>query len=373
MHTVGVDIPFIKRLRSIAVRSLSRMYRPEENLFVFRLRKTENGIIQEGLSRRYTAIALIGLAGESEAVHSQVLSGQSPFDVCNRLKKDILTIDNLGDVSLILWAARAIGYQNRESIWKRLLELYPADRMHPVLEVAWALSALCIDLEAPVGDLRERLSHRLVSSFNASSAVFPHFLGKDGRGLRSHVTCFADMVYPIQALSKYFIISDDKIALETAALAAKRICRLQGPAGQWWWHYDLRTGEVVERYPVYAIHQDSMAPMALIALREAGGPDFTAEVGKGLRWLEHSPELDNDTLVDERNVITWRKVARKEPGKLSRYVQATASRIHPALRAPGMDYLFPPVAVDYEDRPYHLGWFLHAWDRNACIRWGKEA
>jgi hypothetical protein len=75
----------------------------------------------------------------------------------------------------------------------------------------------------------------------------------------------------------------------------------------------------------------------------------------------HAPELGGGSLIDESAGLIWRKVARREPPKLSRFAQAAASRLHPALRAPGLDTLFPPCAVDYEDRPYHLGWLLHAW------------
>jgi hypothetical protein len=379
-HTVGAisgkgelhnqdEKQFVNELRFLAIRSLCRMYRPEERLFVFRLRKSGNGIVPEGLSRRYSAISLIGLAEEDKAVHDQVLSGQGPADVCDRLRNDIHTIDNLGDVSLILWAARATGYPDCEWAWKRMLDLSPAERTYPVVEVAWALMALCVDREALVGDLRERLARRLVLSFNRSSSMFPHVLGGDGGGMRSHVSCFADMVYPIQALSEYFARFGEKAAIDTATMAAKRICMLQGPAGQWWWHYDVRTGEVVEGYPVYAIHQDAMGPMALFSLREAGGPDFSPEIRKGLSWLARSPELRGGSLVDHEADLVWRKVARREPGKLARYIQAAASGIHPSMRMPGLDIIFPPVEIDYEDRPYHLGWLLYAWKPERAAAW----
>ena len=117
----------------------------------------------------------------------------------------------------------------------------------------------------------------------------------------------------------------------------------------------------MESYPVYAIHQDAMAPMALRALKDAGGGDFDACIDRGLQWLESAPELEGGSLVDERAQMVWRKVARREPLKVSRFVQAACSRVHPALRAPGLDALFPPVAIDREDRPYHWGWFLYAW------------
>jgi hypothetical protein len=44
-----------------------------------------------------------------------------------------------------------------------------------------------------------------------------------------------------------------------------------------------------------------------------------------------------------------------------RYLQSAVSRVHPSFRIPAIDALFPPGAIDYEDRPYHLGWLLYAW------------
>jgi hypothetical protein len=56
---------------------------------------------------------------------------------------------------------------------------------------------------------------------------------------------------------------------------------------------------------------------------------------------------------------------------LSRYLQAGASRLSPALRVPGLDLLFPPRAIDYEDRPYHLGWVLYAWPEARVAVWQR--
>ena len=78
-------------------------------------------------------------------------------------------------------------------------------------------------------------------------------------------------------------------------------------------------------------------------------------------WLAASPELAGGSLIDEGRGVIWRKVARREPGKLSRYLNAGASRVYAPLRVPGLDGLFPARSIDFEDRPYHLGWMLYAW------------
>jgi hypothetical protein len=349
------------------------MYRPKERLFAFRIRRTGEAPILEGSSHRYTAIALIGLAGEDEPVQTSVLAGIGVREASARLVSELDGVRNLGDVALVLWAACAAGYPERRSVAERLLALRPGEAAHPTVEIAWALAALCADLDTPVGPLRKRLAHRLVASFEPRSGMFPHILGGRPGGFRGHVCCFADLVYPVYALARYAEVFGDAEARDVALRCATALCARQGPDGQWWWHYNRRTGDVVERYPVYAVHQDAMAPMALFALERAVHADLCSPIMKGLAWLAAAPELGGGSLLDDGADLIWRKVARREPAKLSRYVQAAVSRLHSGFRTPGLDHLFPPCVVDYEDRPYHLGWLLHAWPGERAARWDGRA
>jgi hypothetical protein len=174
------------------------------------------------------------------------------------------------------------------------------------------------------------------------------------------VACYADLVYPIQAFSYHYQATRRQDSIEMARRCAKVMCSLQGPAGQWWWHYNARIGSVIEGYPVYAIHQDAMGPMCLFALEDACGQRHHDAVEKSVGWLIRTPELGGGSLVDVREGLIWRKVARHEPNKLVRTLQATASKLHPSLRVPGLDSISKPNWIDYESRPYHMGWLLHA-------------
>jgi hypothetical protein len=178
--------------------------------------------------------------------------------------------------------------------------------------------------------------------------------------LRNHVASFADQVYPIQALSRYHAVFGDERALAAANRCADAICRLQGPEGEWWWHYDVRTAGVVEGYPVYSVHQDSMAPMALLDLVEAGGVDHSEAIRRGLRWFQLQP-VSRRPLIDDENGVIWRKLARREPGKLLRRIRAGTTSLHPGLRLGLLDRVFPPGTIDWESRPYHLAWVLDSW------------
>ncbi len=355
----------VPTLRSLAVCSLAKMYCPKERQFAFRLRKNGQGEILEGVSRRYTAIALIGLAGEDEHIVKQVLGEHSLEDVCDHLLNDIDLMEDLGEVALTTWVARLIKHPRTHNAIKALGRFDPGKVTYPTIELSWALTALVIDS----GDLTDMalaksFAQVLTDSFNQKTALFPHGPIRKGlSALCAHVSCFADFVYPIQALSYYYQATNDKRAVEIACRCAEHMCELQGADGQWWWHFDVRTGRTLERYPVYSVHQDSMVPMALSALSKACGQDHSASIEKGLCWLAH-PAEKTDSLIDREHNTIWRSVTRREPGRLVLGLQSTASYMHPAIRVPGVDVFFPPVSIDYESRPYHMGWILHTWPAN---------
>lgn len=349
-------------MRQTALKALARMFRPREQVFAFRLRRDQGQDVLEGISRRYTAIALIGLADEPDSVVSGILAGQSAHAVCNQLLEDIGLAEDLGEVALTLWAARALRHPRAAEAVRHLRWRHPVNASCRTVELAWSLTALVAPGDdATDEELARALAGRLTASFHERSGLFPHWPhGSHAAWLRAHVSCFADLVYPIQALSHYHRLTGDMAALAAARRCADRICRLQGPAGQWWWHYDVRVGRVIERYPVYAVHQDGMAPMALLAIQDASGMDYMAPIAHGMAWLARPPEIPG-SLIDPAAGVIWRKVARHEPRKLVRRGQALVSRLHPALRLPGMDWLFRARDIDFECRPYHMGWILHAW------------
>jgi hypothetical protein len=281
---------------------------------------------------------------------------------------------DVGEAALTLWAARALNHTRADEALRRLQSLDPPQASCPTVELSWCLSALTVPgSDVTDAALAEAIARRLLASFHSHSAMFPHWpAGAKAASLRSHVACFADLVYPIQALSYFYMATRSLEAIDAARRCADRMCELQGPEGQWWWHFDVRTGRVIEGYPVYAVHQEAMAPMALFALQDACGVDHTDAVIKGLRWLVDPPEVP-DSLIDDQAGIIWRKVARHEPFKATRSVQALASRLHPSLRLPGLNRMFRPTFVDYESRPYEMGWILHAWPMERVFRLKNQA
>ncbi len=361
--------PIIEDMRRLAVDALARMYLPADKQFVFHIRRTGCGDVLEGTSRRYTAIALIGLADEGSYAIERVLAGSDLNEVCSRLINDVAVMRDLGEVALAAWAARRVNHPRAEQAVDILRAMRPAEAICPTVELAWSLMSLVVNGGEPADkDLAAAIASRLMNSFSREGGLFPHYpVGACPSRWRAHVGCYADLVYPIQALSWYHRATGNPEALDIADRCACRMCELQGAAGQWWWHYDVRTGVMLEKYPVYAIHQDAMGPMCLFAVEEAGGRAHHDAIVRSVRWLVDGPELTS-SLIDRQAGIIWRKVARREPNKLVRKMQAGLSAINANLRVPLVDWIFPPGQVDWESRPYHMGWILHAFTRERLAR-----
>jgi len=216
-------------------------------------------------------------------------------------------------------------------------------------------------LESYARPVLDQAKRRLTGLFKPGPELFQRH---NRPGLRQsigrRVACFADQVYPILALSNYGSLFDDTECIEYAAAAAEQICTFQGPLGQWWWHYDTKQGKICEEYPVFAVHQDSMAPMAILASDRASGGNHINDIELGMRWLLGANELNENVLKKEAGII-WRDIEKREPGRLSRTVRA-------ALCTAGLASLHRLAGkccvgfrVNRVCRPYHLGWILYAW------------
>ena len=368
-----------QRLLGVAESGLPSMLLPGGEAFAFTMvgHRGADGswnLERRGTSTRYAAITALGARFLPEERQCAALGGRSAQEFTGLLIESLPAVTNLGDAALIAWAAAETGHPKLSDALERVTALDEDGRPQYTVEAAWVLSALAaardtVDVERRFGVARDRLLRARVGD----SPLFPHATGP---GLvpsyRAHVACFADQTYPLQALARAHAASDggDPEALAAAEACAARICELQGEGGQWWWHYDARTGGVVEGYPVYSVHQHAMAPTALFDLTDAGGSDFRSAIRKGLRWMTDVPELaarpeKREPLILDELGATWRKVYRGDPKKAVRAARGLGTRLAPNLRLRALDRVYPPLAVDRECRPYEFGWMLHAWQGGA--------
>lgn len=315
----------------------------------------------EGENLRYGAMVALGLSKAPESTQHQVLRFGTASDLAELVCHRAETVLDDGAVALSAWAGAEAGHHFTAPLFVRLEERLSSTTSLPTVVCAWALiAALAARDIGNASNVARFARQRLFEAKSRSGLFRSRGSGSPGRLMRAHVGCFADQVYPIMALARLGAATGDHEALKTADHCARLICAAQGSGGQWWWHYDTRTGRVSEGFPVYSVHQHAMAPMALLELYEAGGHDHLPEIVKGLEWLDTHPETTADLICADKGVI-WRKIGRHEPGKAARGLAALATMLSPRLSVPGMDILFPPGRIDYECRPYELGWLLYAW------------
>jgi hypothetical protein len=367
--TVGtISQPYIAppcdldELISLSVRGLVPMFDPDKQIFCDRLVRTEKGIVRQGLSPRYTIMTLLGLREvELAGIHS-------PFDtrvLYANFARNTDWIQGLGDLGLLIWLTAIFDPEQLPTLLTKFesetsLDRYVDAKAARTMELAWFLAGLSHAVEASpkllsrLTNLSRETYHRLTRNQGAYG-LFGHMgTTKSFAGLlRGRIGSFADQVYPIYAMSKYSRAFHIEEALKPVLQCAKAICDAQGPLGQWWWLYDARNGRVSSHYPVYAVHQHGMAPMALFAAEQASGKNFGESLYKGLSWLYGKNELGVD-MIDIAQSLIWRCVLPKN--KSSKYWDIASSRV----RLPNQKVQASSLKVLYEQRPYEFGWLLFA-------------
>jgi hypothetical protein len=365
----------VDELVRVAETGLQEMLDKRNQLFCYRRRQAEKGLKNEGSSRRYTIITLLGLWQLENNVRQSAIDTNAIQ--ANLFEKEASTdaIDNIGDLGLLIWLLalslpEKLPHFLKEVESKNPLSRY-ADAQHGLTtELAWFLAglshaSLALGKGTNGADRLALATYEMLKRNYGGKGIFRHMSNSTLTGrIRGRIGSFADQVYPIYALTKFAQVYNSTQALNMAVECANTICHLQGSLGQWWWHYDAVTGRMIGRYPVYSVHQDGMAPMALFALNEVTGSDFRSNICKGLEWVTGQNELGIN-LIDESRKMIWRSLCQ---GKFKRYSEEALSLLK---LNPNNGQTENPKVL-HECRPYHLGWVLYALaDKRSAVRADK--
>lgn len=338
---------------------------------------TSSGIRRVGTNPLYSAISAIGLQLD---VPSDGSTAGVPVDrtldaLCS------LTFGKPSSPGLLgatIWAL-AVARDHRTSPLLEILERRFVARTSSSVDIGLVLAGLAAAFEAfprlrdtiarsaaaPIDELLHRFSDRAQLFGGSSWALRPRRL------LHWNMTSFASQVYSIHGLVQY------ARATETAPpqqilRAADRLIETQGPLGQWWWIYSLRTGAVVERYPVYSVHQDAMAFMALAPLQNLGLGSYDDELARGLVWVFGANEL-RAPLVDFDRTFISRSIQRHGGDADGIWGMSPSQRRAAMLGSWGIRTSnsratkASELEILEEARPYHLGWVLYA--RSLISNW----
>jgi hypothetical protein len=350
----------IRGLIGFSLRSLRRM-QLDNGLFCEEVVAGEPG--PRGLNLRYSLMTFLGLVNAEAGGHSHGFDlGGIHAELLARLDAPQL---RPGDFGLHLWADAFAAHDRHPALLERLRASLAADgglARREGMEVAWIVQGLAHQVaEGANGAARDDLGlavDHLLARQHPRSGLFRHV--GDGSPRRRFPN-FATQIYAVLALAtvtKLGVIGGERPAT-AARRAADRLLSLQLDDGGWPWLYDADSGRVVERYEVYTVHQDAMAPMALLQLAEATGERGYADAAlHGLRWIYGRNELGS-SMVDPEAEILYRSIRRQRPwDRLMLYANTAASTLTGAGRVATAT---GPLELNRTDRPYHLGWVLEAW------------
>lgn len=352
----------ITDLCDMAAAGLVNMLDPERQIFCHRYNLTENGMSREGLSPRYTMMALLGLYRYERSGRPSPVAIASVLDA---LLHDTDWIGGAGDLGLLLWTCSELDRDRLPDVYQQVraqeaLALFSDGQRGCTMEAAWYLTGIASCYLAGYTDL-PGLAGQVVAARNILerncevSGVYGHISrNKSLAGhVRGRIGSFADQVYPTIAFARLAQALQDEQAQKMALCTAKTMCELQAPLGEWCWQYDSVNGGIVSRYPVYSVHQHAMGPMMLFAASEATGCDFGGAIDKGLAWISGDNELRRD-FVEPSLGLVWRCIYLDEmhayTDAVLRFLQLRCGTTN-ACR----------LKVRYECRPYELGWLLYAW------------
>ena len=352
---------FYRALEPLCVAGLRRALDTESGTYRQQLRSGRWDVTRGTEDLTSTAICLIAIA---RAKIDPVILGLDPSRSLEALTAMQVRHRYDGALGLLVWANAVWGGEPvgrwMEKLGRRIGQIPELVSRLTTMEIAWLTSGLAHEWRRSNESMTRRALSTAVQELtrrHQSSGIFCHATERAPIQSRARrwVANFADQIYAIQALSLAALATGDNEGLEEAQGCAARLVELQGPQGQWWWHYNARSGNVAEQYPVYSVHQHGMAPMALVALAETGAAAYEPQVARGRAWLGQNElglsmidyeagTIWRDVRCDERLPKRWVRRARSVLGSDRAVSERRAERL----------------TVNFETRPYEWGWCLYA-------------
>ncbi len=352
-----------------ALAYLSHAYDPQRALFSCSSIVGEHGQVVNDfampLSLRYTINTYLGLS-QAERHGGQIeWLGDVAGRVGEFLSRYEYALENCGDHGLLLVLLAATDRSHPAvdrslDRLERVLAREDAKRRLNMQELAWMLWGVTSWVENPRA---QALAHRL---FELIGTSFVHpATGAPRHSVwryRAHTVSFGSVVYFLRAMQEYGEAFDSGEARELFTRCVRRVLAIQGDDGAWPWMIDVRTMLPIDVYPIFSVHQDSMAMLFLLPAERYGISGIEKAIERSLRWNFGHNELDTSLIRSEPCPWFYRSIERVERWpRARRYLRG----LGPAAR--GYPSRSPHVRLNRECRSYHLGWVLYTWSGRAPL------
>jgi hypothetical protein len=380
----GSTLPHVELARELqpvlsgCVENLVATYDADRGVFPYSSRLAGGSILNDYRSPeslRYTVNALLGLGRAAKAE----IPGVSISDVNGMIEMFVdhfsAKLESHADLGLLIVllaenpsAGGDEAVRSAVATLRRSLADQTADAFN-MQDLAWVVwgAATAARCGIPQADELGRSATALVKSrFVDTRSGLPRH---SPRWYRRGLVSFGSIAYFLRAMHEAADAFEDSDAATLFREGVQRVISIQGPLGEWPWMIHVGRGKVVDVYPVFSVHQDSMAMLFLLPALDAGEPRVQQAIDRSLSWVFGRNELDVRFYRDDP-FFAYRSIERAERAqRLRRYVRFLS------VSLTGRDASFGSARarLNEECRSYHLGWILFAWSERMAAAGGESA
>lgn len=344
---------------------LETVYDPHAALFPYTTRVVHGRYVSSfdhPSAIRYSINCLLALrTAENREPGAHKFAARADELVADFLDRNEASVVNDGDKGLLL--ALLAGRNGAEGnaadrAFARVGELDARDRQQALVlqEVCWLLwGTLARERagDASAAPVARRMFRTLVYRFLNQDSFFPrHSLARHRRGTVS----FGGLVYFLQTLHEYALLTGDEHAEWLFREGVSRVVAAQGTGGEWPWFFDVRTGAPIDLYPVYSVHQDSMAMLFLLPALDRGLPRMHEAIERSYAWVLGRNQL-GQSMIALDPFLRYRSLERRGPLQRARRYGRSFLAGHDRRLARRSER----VQINRECRSYEMGWIIYAW------------
>lgn len=343
---------------------LMRMYREEDAIFSYSAREVAGEIVNDfdhPGTLRYTINCLAGL-------QAAVSRGRVDWPVGHHLERFLSLhgerVSNPADQGLLLMVLAKAGHSRADTLFSDMARIVSDPRRLATLDLqdlSWMLTGLTAYTassgERQARDHCDRLFRFIDRRLLDKRTMLPRYRAA---GWRRSFSSFGGIAYFLHACADYSDAFADAYADSIFREATTQVMALQGANGAWPWFIDTRRAKVLDWYPVYSVHQDSMAMLFLFPALDRHLEGARDAIDRSWRWLVGDNELRR-TMLRTNPFFIDRAIRRKEPATMERARRYARGARVALTRSAGRPADASRLAVVEECRSYHLGWILYTW------------
>ena len=341
---------------------LEQMYDPDSGLFSYSARIVGSECVNDfshPKKQRYTINTLAGLWKLREL-------GNGGWNFENSLEDYLrCQFDNVtdpGDKGLLLYVLALSEHPAAASQFEKVKTLVATDdrfSAHVLQDACWLLYGLIAFANKFDNSEAEDLAHAcfrvmLRKYFDKNTHLPYHAVS----GPRKRFVSFGGITYFLKLLDHYASAFGSSEASELFEGGVDKIISLQGQNGEWAWFYDAVTGNVVDWYEVYSVHQEAMAMLFLLPAHDRDFAKTEGAINKSVNWLFGDNELHAQIMVDEP-FFSFRSIRRR--GTLQREKRILRAFGNAILGRSAAPAAASDLEINTECRSYEMGWTVYAW------------